>query len=387
MVTTIEHSLRGKNIAYIHNVELEVDNRAQKEIVTLKRAGANVLVCAWDKNKNEDNKLYDIRLRKMNITVENICVKVTKSEGLFTNIIPLIKYQIKLFKWLRRHTNEYEYIHAVDLDVAFISSLYARIYNKKFIYDIFDDYADCHASRGSILHKVIRFIDKGIINRSSTVIICSEKRKEQLAIMPKKLVIIHNSPDIKASNNILHDYHIDKSKLNVAYVGNLFPGRMTLEMANMIAGSKNIELYCGGAGAYEDDLINLSEKYDNIHFYGRMAYESVIDMESQCDVIPALYDPKFANHRYAAPNKFYEALSLGKPTIMVKETGMADEVIIMDSGVIIDYEINSLKKALDNIHNNLKKWRSRKKELRNMFESKYSWEIMEKRLLDIYDNE
>ena len=32
----------------------------------------------------------------------------------------------------------------------------------------------------------------------------------------------------------------------------------------------------------------------------------------------AIYDPNISNHYYAAPNKFYEALMLGKPLIMVK---------------------------------------------------------------------
>ena len=237
-----------------------------------------------------------------------------------------------------------------------------------------------------MIHRIIRFIDKGIINRSNAVIICSEKRKEQLAAVPQKLSIIHNAPDIEKKDNFAHDYHINKNKLNVAYVGNLFPGRMTIEMARMIASNEDIALYCGGAGEYENELLKLAKQHDNIHFYGRMAYEDVIEMESQCDVIPALYDPNFANHTYAAPNKFYEALFLGKPTIMAKNTGMDDEVIAMNSGLVIDFNIESLQNALKEIYEDIDKWRSRKDELHELFERKYSWTIMEDRLLSIYVN-
>lgn len=379
----MERVLEGKKIAYVHNVEIEVDTRAQKEIASLYRAGAKILVCAWDKSVNGKNKHKEIYLRGIKLCVDNICVKVKKTKGLKDNIIPLLLYQIRLLIWLIKYRKQFEYIHAVDLDVSFLTSIFCRITKKIFIYDIFDDYADCHAPRGSKLHGFIRKIDAGIIKRSDAVIICSEKRKEQLAITPKKLVIIHNSPDIVVTNES-KSYGIDPAKLNVVYVGNLNPKRMTMELAYLISESEEMELYCGGAGLYEDELRELSEKYPNIHFYGIMKYEDVISLESQCDVIPALYDPSFPNHTYAAPNKFYEALSLGKPSIMIQNTGMDKDVKLLNSGVVIDYDKESLKKALYKILENKDYWRKKENELKENFERLYSWKMMEKRLIGIY---
>lgn len=57
----------------------------------------------------------------------------------------------------------------------------------------------------------------------------------------------------------------------------------------------------------------------------------------------AIYDPKVPNHRYAAPNKFYEALMLGKPIVMAKNTGF-DEIIEENNiGCLIEYSKSGLK--------------------------------------------
>ena len=98
----------------------------------------------------------------------------------------------------------------------------------------------------------------------------------------------------------------------------------------------------------------------------------------------AIYDPEIANHFYAAPNKFYEALMLGKPLIMVNNTGM-DEIIYQNNlGEIIDFNIESLEKGLLSLKNRSSEWESIKLKMQKIYEKDYSWNIMEKRLQELY---
>ena len=53
--------------------------------------------------------------------------------------------------------------------------------------------------------------------------------------------------------------------------------------------------------------------------YGKLQYSQTLALESQCDIRVATYDPSIRNHKYSAPNKFYESLMLGKPIIMAKD--------------------------------------------------------------------
>ncbi|GFR36000.1 hypothetical protein TCEA9_18120 [Thermobrachium celere] len=47
------------------------------------------------------------------------------------NIIPLIKFQIKLFQWLYLNRKEFDVIHACDFDTALIACIFAKMYKKK----------------------------------------------------------------------------------------------------------------------------------------------------------------------------------------------------------------------------------------------------------------
>ena len=63
----------------------------------------------------------------------------------------------------------------------------------------------------------------------------------------------------------------------------------------------------------------------------------------------AIYDPEIENHRFAAPNKFYESLMLGKPVMMVKNTGMSQVVVENDLGVLIEYTAEGFREGLDSL--------------------------------------
>lgn len=54
-----------------------------------------------------------------------------------------------------------------------------------------------------------------------------------------------------------------------------------------------------------------------IFFYGKILYYETLKLESSCDIMADLYDPSNPDNYYAALNKFYEALMLGKPLILV----------------------------------------------------------------------
>lgn len=372
-------------IAYIHNVEIEIDSRAQKEVSSLLKAGHQVQFCGWNKEKNGAIETKIIETRGQKFEVQNICYKVKKGKGLKENFKPLLTYEISLTRWLIRNRKNYDAIHACSLDVMLMAIPIAKMFGKKVIYDIYDDYADSH-SVGERLHAVIKRIDAYLMKRADVVIICSEKRIEQMATKQvKKLVVIHNTPDISTIDANLMPTDNNK-KLKIAYVGNLNDGRLVYEIAEMISTISSFEFHCGGSGLHEQDISQLSQAHDNIFFYGRLTYEQTLSLEYNCDVIPAIYDPSVKNHTYAAPNKFYESLFLGKPTIMIHNTGMDDMVDKYETGITTNYSIEDIKLAFDKIFHELPLWKKRDIAIKDIYHKLFSWEIMEMRLLEIYKN-
>lgn len=219
-----------------------------------------------------------------------------------------------------------------------------------------------------------------MINYSDLTIICSEQRKKQISsAKPKKVLVIHNSPNIHYEKK-----HIIKSKskkIKIAYVGTLQPNRLLLEIADSISNTNDYEFHIGGFGIYESYLEELSKKNSNIFFYGPMDYSSVLSLENECDILFATYNPQIPNHRYSAPNKIYEAMALGKPLIVCNNTGIDEFVNRNGIGVSINYDGGEFIAAIKKITNNLDLKLVNKK-CKELYKNNYSWEVMEKKLIN-----
>lgn len=370
-----------KKVLYLFDLDVLSDSRCQKEIVSLNNNGYDVDVLEWNKDKNYSIMEKKEEIRGKSIKILSKGIKVSKGEGFRKNIISLLKYELFIFIFMLKNIKKYDIVHCCNLDSAFVSTIIAKLYLKKVIYDIYDDYADSHKC-GKYIYNLIKKIDKFIQKKVDAIIICSDKRREQLGTKKKPVYIIHNSPDVhpEEKENILKK----EDEFKIAYVGNLCNDRMIMELIEIVLKHKNWKLLCGGAGVLENEIIKLSSMRENIDFLGKMRYEDVINLENSCDVIPALYNPALINNTYAAPNKFYEAIFLGKPTIMVKNTGMDDIVVKENIGMVIEFDKKELELALETIYLNKKYWFDSAERIKNIYMNKYSWEKMEVILLKVY---
>ena len=147
-----------------------------------------------------------------------------------------------------------------------------------------------------------------------------------------------------------------------------------------------IEIHIGGFGKLENEIVDMSHKYSNIFFYGKLSYEETLKLENQCDIMTAIYQPDIGNHFYAAPNKFYEGLMLGKPLIMVENTGMSDIVAKNDIGVCIQYTSKSFEEGLEKLISKKDEWKKMSKTMKQLYNEKYSWGVMEERLIQLYED-
>lgn len=372
-----------KNILFIRSNAVNPDSRVEKEAITLKKRGYSIEVLAWDREKNYKLKKQELNIENITISIYRKGIKAAFGIGFKKNIFPLIKFQIYILYFLIKNNKKIDIIHACDFDTAFSSFIFAKIFRKKFIYDIFDFYIDC-CNVPKKMRRVILKLDNYIISHSDIVILCTEKRKEQIkGSFPKKIEIIHNTPSEKILKN---EYLKNNEKIKIVYVGVLLKEeRLIEELINVIKENKNYELHIGGFGILEKEIKEISNKYENIIFYGKISYEKTLELENQCDIITAIYDPEKRNHYYAAPNKFYEALMLGKPLIMVKGTGMSEIVENNNIGEIIDFNKESLKKGIEKLVERRNEWEEISKKMKKIYEEDFSWKEMEKRLINLYE--
>lgn len=370
------------NILFLRSNPVDPDSRVEKEVASLVNAGHNVFIFGLDRS-------HDYKLKKEKKKIGNKYIDIYRVGHLSEygagkkNLVALIKFQKSIFKFIMKNKNEIDIIHACDLDTGFVTAFLKKIFKFKLIYDIFDYYPDSHGATG-IIYRIIEKFENFTIKYSDKVIICSEERVEQIGLeRTDKIEVIHNTP-ISFQNCMKYTVN-NSDKTRIAYIGILGKTRMIEEMLKIVSEDKNFELHIGGFGSLEDTVKEYSKKYSNIIYYGKVSYEKTLEIESNCDVITAIYDPKIKNHFYAAPNKFYEALMLGKILIMVNETGMSNYVVEYQLGEKISYSAASLEKSLQQINNYSEEKKANISRIgKNLYKEKFSWSIMEKRLLKLY---
>lgn len=370
------------NVVFIRSNPVDPDSRVEKEVNSLLKAGHSIRILAWDRSGKHCIKKSTLQFKNGEADIYRIGIPAAFGGGVKKNLLPLLKFQISIYKWLKKNVSSFDAIHACDFDTAFTSSKFAFKYNKIFIYDIFDYYVDAFNVPKKI-KTLIEKKDQVIINNADAVIICTEKRHEQIAgTNPKKLVVIHNTPPIYEEE--IGTLNLNKDKVKIVYVGILDEGRLIKETAEIVKCNSNYEYHVAGFGRLAPLLEEMSNKHENIFFYGKIPYSQTLELEYNCDIMTALYDPSNPNNYYAAPNKFYEALMLGKPLIMVKDTGMDEIIRKNNTGVVINYNQKELELGIIELIKMRKEWQNISKSMQSIYRKDYNWDVMEMKLIELY---
>jgi len=362
------------------------DPRIEKEVNSLSMHGHSVTIVCWDRSGALPKKDF-LHLDEVKIPIYRGGKKASFGGG-FKSILKLIDFQFFLLRWLLINRSSYEVIHAADFDTVLPAMLMKILFKKKVVYDIFDFYVDAFTVP-NILKGIIRGLDCKVINNADAVIITNEARLEQISgAFPKKIVVIHNSPAESSMSTFSTEIQgpVSPYVYTFAYVGILQPGRLLVELLELFANRPEWLFKIAGFGALDEIVKSYASKYNNIQYYGLVQYNDGLKISASADFLFATYDPGVPNHKYSSPNKLYEAMLLSKPIIVCKNTGID---IIVDNahiGISINYSAKEFEKVVD-VNLAEIKTRSRMGERsKEIFLQHYSWEIMEGRLVELYNN-
>lgn len=223
-----------------------------------------------------------------------------------------------------------------------------------------------------------------IIDRADATIICTEERRHQIAgSTPQKLAIIHNTPAV-AQIKRCEGKTEQTQRIKLVYVGILPRNRLLEEIAKAVSKTTNMELHIGGFGLLEGFFQDMDDRFDNIYYYGRLLYDQTLSLENECDIMLATYDPSIENYRFAAPNKFYESLMLGKPVIMVRGTGMSEVVEENAIGELIEYSKEGFIDGINRLIERKDEWPLIGSRMKEIYRNQYCWDEMERRLIQLY---
>lgn len=363
------------HIAYTRSSNIYDDSRATKEISTFLEQGYTVSVYGW----NRDGKASESCKAVFKDHIEAVSLffySGTEGSGIKGKIIARYKW----YRWLKNEllqNPDIDVSHACDYDTGAAVRKIAGRKNINYVYDIFDYYVDAHPVP-RFIRSFVEEAEAKVINDSAAVIICTEERAEQIKkASPKRLVVIHNSPDVGAVCPVPCEY-------DYAYCGSMHEGRLIAEILDDYGEHRNLSFVFAGNGSFAVKAKKLSEENENFNYLGAIPYSAVLQTEAKARVISAIYDPSKRNHRLCAPNKFYEALALGKPVIVCRGTGI-DKIVENNSiGIVIGYNADDFYKAVTYLCENETLCKDMGVRARGIYEDQYKWSLMKSRLIEIY---
>jgi len=363
-------------IVLIRSNPVNPDPRLEKEAETLGKSGYKVAVLGWGRWKTTVNTEI-----KSGYTIYRIPLKAPVGIRI---IVFWPVWWFFEFAWLMR--NSWDIVHAADFDTYIPALAAAKIRHKKIIYDIYDFYPDM-IKLPSGIQKIFSRFDKYLMKYADAVVIVDKCRLKQIDRKDDSSVtILYNTPNEYSPADVLSSSPTD-GRFNIFYGGFLQPDRDVASMIKVVSEIRDCNLTIAGGGHTEDvqNIKNLSKNTQNVTYLGVIPYHDILMQSSKADLLFALYDPAVPNNLLASPNKLFESMMCGKPIIVNEGAAAADKVREENCGCVVPFnDYDALKTAVISLKDNPDLRKKMGQNGRIAYDTKYNWNLMEKRLLNLY---
>ena len=320
------------------------DSRVNKYHNYYERAGLDYTIVGWDRaGKGWKKEHYDFFQYRAGEDVGGI--KAVRNH---------FKWMLFVYKYLKKH-KDVTTIHACDLNSAFPAALFKTLH-KREVTLIFDacDWFSANFSKKKLFCSCFGLMEKYACKKANELIICEPERVEQVQFkLRKPPLVMPNIPEINPSviTKVKDKFKFNNSNPTLAYFGGFSDNRFLLEILTLTE-TEPFNLLIAGYGD-KNVLQKLEEvkNRDNVNYFGRLPMEEGLNMENAADIVYAMYCKTNPNNIYAAPNKFYEALMLGKPIITTKGTIVEKKVVDNNIGWAVEEDIEELRDLINHLNN------------------------------------
>lgn len=357
------------------------DPAVHKICRSLAQDGYSVRLLVWDRQQNIANT--DL----LGYTIDTFDLKAPYDKTSAVLYLPF--WWMYVLYYLLRYPADI--IHACDFDTLIPAILVKTLKRNKLCYIIYDFYADNIPVR---IPKIIRLVVSGAEKRgigyTDALFMVDETRFTQVkGAKINNLAYIYNTPPdvLNPSSLTIKKTRTKTESMTLFYAGALLEDRGLKQVIAAISELPDVKLKIAGVGPILDylNLLQIENKH-NIQYLGWLHYDEVIQHTIAADALFAFYNPEIPNNSYASPNKLFEAMMCEKPIIVNDSTSMACIVRDEGCGLVVPYgDVDAIKDAILTLKNNLAFCKRLGENGRKAYETRYSWEIMEERLLKVYE--
>lgn len=277
---------------------------------------------------------------------------------------------------LRKCKKESVVLHCCDLDAAFPAVIYKKIFNKKayVIFDVFDWFSASMSSQNAFIVWCFRKMEAISMKGTDHYFICEAERRDQFPseVPESKLSVFPNIPSFSDSSFLKADDRciFDNELITFSYVG-YFSDERCIDEIITIASKGQINLLIAGYGSEKiESKLKVLKGNEYIKYFGKVRYEDGLNIMFNSDIVYAMYSKVVPNHVYAAPNKYYEAMFIGKPIFTTSGTFVGKKVLKNGLGFISEETESDISCVIGNLRR--EDLREKGLKAHQMWESEYS---------------
>lgn len=371
----------GFKVLMILNNHYTHDPRVTAEAESLVRHGYEVKVIAWDRKRRYSNHEVINGVEVTRIKLPKIIYLLLPFE-----IMRIPIWQVLAYKKAKELYEKWRFsiVHVHDWpDLPVGTMIKKKLKTVALIYDSHEVWSYMFL-RGRI-PKFLReplWRERYLVTKYVDVLITvSKEAAEYFLRFYPNVRLVRNMKQIKKSEW----KHPNTSTLKVVYIGGFNKNRCILELVEAISKIRHkIEgIFAGPEVKGISDVIVMYSKNFPMKYLGFIPREQVLKVTKKGSLVYLVFKPKDPLYRIALANKLFEAMVTGRACLAGKGTASGKFVEEYKIGLVINCNVEEIKKALIYLIENPKliiKFGRRAYRVGH----KYNWEKEEKKLLEIY---
>ena len=269
----------------------------------------------------------------------------------------------------------FDVVHCHDFDTLLLGVLLKKQLGCKLVYDSHEMYAFM-----TDIWLVLP-LEKLLMSNVDHLIAVDEGTQAYLEYLDGKdpLILENCKPDVvpfyKPTGN---------ERFTVLYLGTLTRLRMFPDVLDAFK-DLDADFIVGGYGVEYDAVQKKASEYDNVYFVGRQPSVEMLSYTLNADAVLCMMNPGNKNCLLGLPNKFYECMVCGRPMIVTKDTMIGETVEWNDLGVITDYSVSGVRKAVQQLIRNPELTKTYGRNMFNMGKNR-NWNTEKQKLVSLYEN-
>ncbi len=351
------------------------DGRVLKEAAALRAAGHEVALLGWDRSGRGPARA----------DWDGLPIVRVRTEGAM-RLLPNDTFRNPV--WWRRayrmaRTLPFDAVHCHDLDTLPVGVRLKRRTKCPLVYD-------CHEVFGYMIEEDVPSFVTGYAFRMERRL--APQADRVIAVNPavaKYIDSVTGRPSVVVSNceEVTPGPYVPPPgpPFTVTYIGTLHKSRFVLEAIDVVASLPDVRLVIGGSKALAEAVRERCARQPNTQFLGEVPRDRVMPLTLAGHAVLSMFDPALRINQVGFPNKIYEAMAAGRPSLVTKGLPMAELVEANVCGLAVPYTRDGLRDALVRLRDEAGLAERLGRNGREAAVRTYNWAAESKKLVALYE--